>query len=103
MRLPVIVVAAASLLSADDRCLPCHSKQVRSYASTGMGRSITLPSGPEAASSQQILHKKSGTRLSTSSQTGTLVHSIERNREKSSYEVSWAIGSGMRERATSFG
>src|SRR5215203_6236635 len=91
MRLPVIVIAAAGLLSGDDRCLPCHSRQVKSYVATGMGRSITQPS-PEGASDNQILHRKSGTRLSISFRGGNLVHSIDRNGERSSYEVSWAIG-----------
>ena len=49
---------------ADSRCLPCHSKQVESYARTGMGRSISKPS--------KMVHKMAA---------GT-------------YPLAWAVGSG---------
>ena len=55
MRLVVLSATLAGVLSADSRCLPCHAKQVRSYATTGMGRSLTKPSA-EAIKHQDFRH-----------------------------------------------
>jgi hypothetical protein len=55
---------SAALLAADPRCLPCHSKQVESYARTGMGRSISKPSN------------------------------LEHKLPSGSYPLAWAVGSG---------
>jgi hypothetical protein len=57
-------LALGGLLMADSRCLPCHSKQVKSFARTGMGRSISKPS--------------------------KMVHQMPTG----SYPPAWAVGSG---------
>ena len=57
-------LALSGLLMADSQCLPCHAKQVESYARTGMARSISKPS--------KMVHKMAA----------------------SSYPLAWAVGSG---------
>jgi hypothetical protein len=93
MRLACLITALPGMLFADDRCLPCHSQEAHSYASTGMGRSITRPR-PEAMSDQRFEHHPSGSQFRAVWREGRLFHELTRNGVRSLYEPSWAIGSG---------
>src|SRR5262245_40197442 len=91
MRWWTLLPALASLLHADPRCAGCHPQQVKSYAATGMGRSITKPS-VEAVPQQQFVHRD--TKLAAEWRSGTLVHKVMRGGQTSAYTIDWAIGSG---------
>lgn len=93
MRLVGLIVGISGLLSADSRCLPCHPRQTASFAKTGMGRSITLPSA-EAAATPTIRHALSGTALHAEWRSTKLHHSITRGGQSSAYPIAWAVGSG---------
>lgn len=85
LRLGMLIFLAPALLMADARCLPCHARQVRSYAETGMGRSISKPSTEK--------EEKFG-QYKVSRESGKLVHSLTRDGRTTSYPVAWAVGSG---------
>ena len=73
------------MLGADPRCLPCHARQVRSYAQTGMGRSISKPAGEVEEQFAQF---------KVSWRSDQLVHTMTRGGQTASYPVAWAVGSG---------
>lgn len=91
MRLVPLIAAMTGVLIADNRCLPCHPAQVKSYASTGMGRSI-VPAAGEPAS--VFTHASSGTTFRVETGRGGVRHSASRNTWRAAYPIAWTIGSG---------
>jgi nitrate reductase cytochrome c-type subunit len=75
----------AIVLSADDRCLPCHAQHVKSYAQTGMGRSVSRPSQEAEQQVRQFRVRW---------QDGKLIHSVASGGHQAAYPVTWAVGSG---------
>ncbi len=84
-RLGTLILLVPVMLGADPRCLPCHARQVRSYAQTGMGRSISKPAGE--------VEQQFG-RFKVSWRSGQLVHTMTSGGHSASYPVAWAVGSG---------
>jgi len=93
MRLAALLVALAGVLCADNRCQSCHPEQVKSYAATGMARSITIPSA-ESAEHAEFNHALSKTIFRVTWQEGKLLHEMTRSGHRSAYTADWAIGSG---------
>jgi hypothetical protein len=92
MRL-LALMAFGGLLFGDSRCLPCHAEVVKSWANTGMGRSITKPTR-EATGEQQFRHAGSGTTLGVTWRDGRLLHEVRRTGEREVHAAAWAVGSG---------
>src|SRR5687767_7356805 len=93
MRIGGLLLGLAGLAYADSRCLPCHPAQVRSYAQTGMGRSISVPT-VETSPSGAFEHGPSDMVFRVSSPSGAVLHEMERSGRKAVYSPRWTIGSG---------
>ena len=93
MRLWGLLLAVAGSAFSDPRCVSCHPQQVKTYAATEMGRSVSKPT-VEAVPRQQFLHRASGTEFEAEWRSRTLVHTLVRGSRKAEYVPAWAIGSG---------
>lgn len=93
MRFVALIAVTIGLLRSENRCLPCHSGYVASYARTGMGRSISQ-AGPESPVPATIRHELSGTTFQVLNRSGEMVHQAIRNGISAACTPVWAIGSG---------
>lgn len=73
------------------RCLACHPSEVKAFARSGMGTSITVPTGQFDAS---VEHFYSKSKISISTRDGVTRHRIERGGLAAEYAIAFAIGSG---------
>jgi hypothetical protein len=85
------LIGAACLAEESLRCLPCHEKQVRGYAATGMGRSA----GPAAGLPDgQFRHAPSGIGYVVETGRSGMVHRLLTGSRRQEQRVSWFVGSG---------
>ena len=96
-RAAIAAVALATVPEASsapdwEQCSDCHPKAVEQYLLSGMGRSISTPSGDEPVGVYG--HGVSGTIFRTTATDAGLVQEIERGGLGAKYAVDYVIGSG---------
>jgi tetratricopeptide (TPR) repeat protein len=91
---PSVLWCLYSLQAAPaDRCAPCHPKEVKGFAGTGMGNSLASQATQPAG---RFIHSESGTKFSVRSAEGGMRQRISRDGLSGEYPVAYAVGSGHR-------
>ena len=86
----ICIVSVQRVISAQDKCLPCHKAEVVAFAQSGMGRSVAsqMPRLP------LFKEETSGLALSVLERSGQTYHRVERAGIAAEHPVAIAIGSG---------
>lgn len=86
-----LLLIGAAYGFADQRCAPCHAKEVSGYARTGMANSL---SKPKKLASAKFSHPYSGTNFQIQSTENGVRQTLERDGFTGQHLVEYVIGSG---------
>ncbi|MGC2659619.1 MAG: tetratricopeptide repeat protein [Bryobacteraceae bacterium] len=89
-----LLIAVATVLRADQRCVACHPKEVAGYAATGMARSLAPIGSAAPVPDGNFEHAFSQTKFSIHADGTTVRQSLERKDESIEQIVSFVVGSG---------
>ncbi len=79
-------------LPGQQKCAPCHPREVTAFAASPMGRSLSDPAKQAAG---KVEHQKSGSQVSIGLVRGAMEHRLDHRGLTARHEVAYSVGAGQ--------
>jgi predicted CXXCH cytochrome family protein len=87
-----LIALATQLANAQQQCLPCHPKEVSTFARSRMANSLTDPAKQPDG---KVFHALSGTTISIRHVGNQMEHQLEHQGVSASYPIAYGVGAGQ--------